>query len=145
MPALKQTYCGSIGAEYMHITNTEEKRWIQQRIGIGGGARLPLLDDEKQPLPERELTAAEGLERYFGALSSQGRNASRWKVATRWYRCSKRLVRHAGKNGTREAVSGHGAPRPSERADQRAGQKACRICSTSLPASIKNTSVHRRR
>ncbi|WP_163613883.1 hypothetical protein, partial [Klebsiella variicola] len=30
--ALKQTYCGSIGAEYMHITNTEEKRWIQQRI-----------------------------------------------------------------------------------------------------------------
>lgn len=30
--ALKQTYCGSIGAEYMHITSTEEKRWIQQRI-----------------------------------------------------------------------------------------------------------------
>lgn len=24
--ALKQTYCGSIGAEYMHITSTEEKR-----------------------------------------------------------------------------------------------------------------------
>lgn len=22
--ALKQTYCGSIGAEYMHITSTEE-------------------------------------------------------------------------------------------------------------------------
>lgn len=30
--ALKQTYCDSIGAEYMHITNTEEKRWIQQRL-----------------------------------------------------------------------------------------------------------------
>lgn len=30
--ALKQTYCGSIGAEYMHITDTEEKRWIQQRL-----------------------------------------------------------------------------------------------------------------
>ena len=30
--ALKQTYCGSIGAEYMHITSTEgKKRWIQQR------------------------------------------------------------------------------------------------------------------
>ncbi len=24
--ALKQTYCGPIGAEYMHITSTEEKR-----------------------------------------------------------------------------------------------------------------------
>ncbi|HAP82181.1 MAG TPA: alpha-ketoglutarate decarboxylase, partial [Enterobacteriaceae bacterium] len=30
--ALKKTYGGSIGAEYMHITSTEEKRWIQQRI-----------------------------------------------------------------------------------------------------------------
>ncbi len=29
---LKRIYCGSIGAEYMHITNTEEKRWIQQRL-----------------------------------------------------------------------------------------------------------------
>ena len=30
--ALKTTYCGSIGAEYMHITSTEEKRWLQQRL-----------------------------------------------------------------------------------------------------------------
>lgn len=28
LEALKQTYCGPIGAEYMHITSTEEKRWI---------------------------------------------------------------------------------------------------------------------
>lgn len=28
LDALKQTYCGPIGAEYMHITSTEEKRWI---------------------------------------------------------------------------------------------------------------------
>lgn len=30
--SLNRTYCGSIGAEYMHITNTEEKRWIQQYL-----------------------------------------------------------------------------------------------------------------
>ncbi|MFV8147936.1 hypothetical protein ACNQ1H_28910, partial [Enterobacter cloacae complex sp.6722787] len=35
LEALKQTYCGPIGAEYMHITSTEEKRWIQQRIESG--------------------------------------------------------------------------------------------------------------
>jgi 2-oxoglutarate dehydrogenase E1 component len=29
---LRNTYCGNIGIEYMHISNTEEKRWLQQRI-----------------------------------------------------------------------------------------------------------------
>src|SRR5699024_12083979 len=29
---LRGTYCGSIGAEYMHIVVTTEKRWIQQRL-----------------------------------------------------------------------------------------------------------------
>jgi 2-oxoglutarate dehydrogenase E1 component len=30
--ALRETYCGSIGAEYMHITDPAEKRWWQQRL-----------------------------------------------------------------------------------------------------------------
>ena len=29
---LKETYCGSIGVEYMHIQHPDEKAWIQQRI-----------------------------------------------------------------------------------------------------------------
>ena len=29
---VKQTYCGHVASEYMHITDTEEKRWIQQRL-----------------------------------------------------------------------------------------------------------------
>ncbi|HLB30149.1 MAG TPA: 2-oxoglutarate dehydrogenase E1 component [Gammaproteobacteria bacterium] len=29
---LKATYCRTIGAEFMHITETEQKRWIQERL-----------------------------------------------------------------------------------------------------------------
>jgi len=29
---IRATYCGTIGAEYMHINETEQKRWIQQRL-----------------------------------------------------------------------------------------------------------------
>ena len=30
--ALRETYCGTIGAEYMHITDPTEKRWWQERL-----------------------------------------------------------------------------------------------------------------
>lgn len=30
--AMESIYCGSIGVEYMHIVDTKEKRWIQQRL-----------------------------------------------------------------------------------------------------------------
>jgi len=29
---LRETYCGSIGAEYMHIQDTAERRWLQERM-----------------------------------------------------------------------------------------------------------------
>jgi len=32
LETLRRTYCGHIGAEYMHITDTEEKRWLQQQL-----------------------------------------------------------------------------------------------------------------
>lgn len=32
LDVLKKTYCGTIGAEYMHIVETGIKRWIQQQI-----------------------------------------------------------------------------------------------------------------
>src|SRR5471032_992286 len=29
---LRRTYCGDVGVQYMHISNPEEKAWLQQRI-----------------------------------------------------------------------------------------------------------------
>ncbi|WP_458788376.1 hypothetical protein, partial [Vallitalea sediminicola] len=63
--ALRNTYCGSIGAEYMHMTATDEKRWLQQRLeSVQSKAALSV--DQKTELLQG-LIAADGLEKYLGA------------------------------------------------------------------------------
>jgi 2-oxoglutarate dehydrogenase E1 component len=47
-----QVYGGTIGAEYMHITRTPEKRWIQARLE-GSRAKLELSDERRVALLER--------------------------------------------------------------------------------------------
>ena len=61
--ALRETYCGSIGAEIMHCTDPTEKRWWQERLEslrskptYTAGQKTHILD---------RLTASEGLERYL--------------------------------------------------------------------------------
>ena len=61
--ALEKTYCGSIGAEYMHIVDAGEQLWVQQRLESARG-RPSYSHDEKLAILER-LTAAEGLEKYL--------------------------------------------------------------------------------
>jgi len=60
---VQQTYCGTIGTEYMHIMETAEKRWIQQRLETARG-RENLTEIEKINILQ-QLTDAEGLERYL--------------------------------------------------------------------------------
>ena len=63
LDALKETYCGWVGVEYMYINNITERRWVQARIEpihskgtYTAGQKLRLLE---------RLTAAETLERYL--------------------------------------------------------------------------------
>ena len=60
---LKATYAGPIGAEFMHITDADQRRWLYERLEAAGG------DYGLQPTTQRRilerLTAAEGLERYL--------------------------------------------------------------------------------
>ena len=63
--ALEKTYCGSIGAEFMHIVDTEQRQWIQKRMdGVRSSPEYSV--DTKRHVLER-LTAAEGLEKYLGS------------------------------------------------------------------------------
>lgn len=60
---LDETYCGSIGAEFTHITSTEQKRWLQQRMEAMRGQ--PKFDDDKKRDILRWLTAGRKLEEYL--------------------------------------------------------------------------------
>lgn len=61
---LKRTYCGHLAIEYKHITNMEEVEWIQKRIETHQAQ--PQLNDNERKSILRDLTAAEGLEKYLG-------------------------------------------------------------------------------
>jgi len=61
--AVRRTYCGTIGIEYMYMSSMEEKRWIRDRFE--GTLSTPKLSaDEKRFLLDR-ITASETLERYL--------------------------------------------------------------------------------
>src|SRR5689334_361597 len=60
---LEHAYCGTIGAEFAHVSNTDERLWLQDQFLVG---RLKgKLDAEEQKNVLWQLSAAEGLERYL--------------------------------------------------------------------------------
>ena len=60
---LEKTYGGTIGSEYMHITDTVEKRWIQENLERRQG-QPDFAPDRKRDILKR-VTAAEGIEKYL--------------------------------------------------------------------------------
>ncbi|KXU87702.1 2-oxoglutarate dehydrogenase subunit E1 [Paraburkholderia monticola] len=63
--ALEQTYTGTLGAEFMHLADAQQRRWWQMRLE--STRAMPALQAvEKRRLLER-LSAAEGLEKYLHA------------------------------------------------------------------------------
>ena len=60
--ALQETYCGTLGVEYMYLSSRAEKRWIQERLEPVRSKRNYSADTKRHIL--ERLTAAEGLERF---------------------------------------------------------------------------------
>src|SRR5215471_10419514 len=58
---LKRTYCGSIGAEYMHISDPEQRAWIEERIE---GREISFTQRGKQAILKK-LIEAETFERFL--------------------------------------------------------------------------------
>ena len=58
---LRDAYCRTVGVEYMHIQEPEQKRWIQEHVE---GVSTQLSQDEQRWILER-LNAAEALEQFL--------------------------------------------------------------------------------
>lgn len=101
--ALADTYCGSIGTEYMHIPSPEEREWIQHRIEAVRGQ--PKLEKNiKKTILER-IIAAEGLEKYLG---SKFPGAKRFSLegGEAMIVIMDELIQRAGAQGAKDIVVG---------------------------------------
>ena len=101
--SLNRTYCGSIGTEYMHITDTEQKRWVQHRIE--SVQAKPEISREEKISILKGLVAADGVEKYLGAKFPGAKRFS-LEGGDALVPMLKCLISHAGSNGTKEVVVG---------------------------------------
>ncbi|GGF08484.1 2-oxoglutarate dehydrogenase subunit E1 [Aliidongia dinghuensis] len=100
---LRDTYCGSVGVEYMHIQDPAQKAWIQEQIeGALNRANFPAT--EKTELLER-LTAAESFERFldkrFTGTKRFGLEGGETMIPA-----LEEIIRTAGRLGVKEIVLG---------------------------------------
>ena len=101
--ALRETYCGTIGAEFMHITDPGEKRWWQERLE-SSRSKPTFTADKKKHILER-LTAAEGLERYLHT-KYVGQKRFSLEGGESFIASMDELVQRAGEQGVQEIVIG---------------------------------------
>ncbi len=103
LAVLRSTYAGTVGAEYMHITDTSEKRWIQSSLESVHG--VPAYPPEiRRNLLER-LSAAEGLEHYLHT-KYVGQKRFSLEGGESLIPILDELIQRAGATGTKEIVIG---------------------------------------
>ncbi len=103
LKAIRETYCGSIGAEYMYVIDTPQKRWIQNRLE-GTHAKPSFTSEYKRHILER-LTAAEILEKYLHTRYV-GQKRFSLEGGDSLIPLLDHLVQHSGKHGVQEMVIG---------------------------------------
>lgn len=101
--ALKDTYCRSIGAEFMHCSDPVVKRWIQERLESVRGAAILSNDAKRNVL--QQLTEAEGLERFLHT-KYVGQKRFSLEGGESFIASMDELVNHAGESGVHEIVVG---------------------------------------
>ncbi len=101
--ALRETYCGSIGAEYMYLTDQTQKRWWQQRLE--SVRSKPSFNTEQKKHILNRLTAAEGLERFLHT-KYVGQKRFSLEGGESFIAAIDELIQRAGVKGVQEIVIG---------------------------------------
>ncbi|MHA7600831.1 2-oxoglutarate dehydrogenase E1 component [Alicycliphilus sp. T452] len=101
--ALRETYCGTVGAEYMYATDQTQKRWWQQRLE--STRSKPAFDAAKKKRILDRLTAAEGLERYLHT-KYVGQKRFSLEGGESFIAAMDELIQSAGAKGVQEVVIG---------------------------------------
>ena len=103
LQALRETYCGTLGVEFMHITDQTQKRWWQQKLeairskpGFNTAQKKHILD---------RLTAAEGLERYLHT-KYVGQKRFSLEGGESFIAAMDEVIQRAGEQGVQEIVIG---------------------------------------
>nr|WP_315478214.1 2-oxoglutarate dehydrogenase E1 component [uncultured Rhodoferax sp.] len=103
MNALRETYCGTIGVEYMYTTDQNQKRWWQQKLeAIRSKPSFPA--EKKRQILDR-LTAAEGLERFLHT-KFVGQKRFSLEGGESFIAAMDELIQQAGAKGVQEIVIG---------------------------------------
>ena len=101
--ALRETYCGTLGAEYMYTTDMTQKRWWQQKLE--SVRSKPTFSAEKKKHILERLTAAEGLERYLHT-KYVGQKRFSLEGGESFIAAMDELIHLAGAKGVQEVVIG---------------------------------------
>ncbi|EKZ99648.1 2-oxoglutarate dehydrogenase E1 component [Cupriavidus metallidurans] len=100
---LRETYCGTIGAEFMYVSDQAQKRWWQERLETTRSKPVFTLEKKKHILDR--LTAAEGLERFLHT-KYVGQKRFSLEGGESFIAAMDELIQHAGTKGVQEIVIG---------------------------------------
>ncbi|OLF37494.1 2-oxoglutarate dehydrogenase E1 component [Psychrobacter sp. Cmf 22.2] len=100
---MERVYCRHIGVEYMHVTTSTEKRWMEKYLETNLG--YIKFDEEKRLSILERLTAAEGLEKYL-ARKYTGVKRFGLEGGESFIPAVNEIIQRAGGYGTKEMVIG---------------------------------------
>jgi 2-oxoglutarate dehydrogenase E1 component len=100
---LKRTYCGQIGYEFMHITDAEQKDWLQRRIE-GPDKEISFTPEGKKAILNK-LIEGEGFEK-FAAARFVGTKRFGLDGAESTIPALEQIIKRGGQLGVKEIVLG---------------------------------------